>query len=379
MFIRVALTDLDTGVVTLLDDWRLGMEVGAFSGTARPGTYRVTAQRNYVDGAPELPSGQVLLASSLTIAGPTSDLALDVATVPVSGVVTVNGGKLTLGTVDFASDVFIRVALTDVETGVVTMLDDWHLGMEVGAFSGTARPGTYRVTAQRNYVDGAPELPSGQVLLASSLTISGPTGDIALDVPTVPVSGVVTANGAKLTLGTVDFASDVFIRVALTDVETGVVTMLDDWHLGMEVGAFSGTARPGTYRVTAQRNYVDGAPELPSGQVLLASSLTISGPTGDIALDVPTVPVSGVVTANGAKLTLGTVEFASDVFIRVRLTDVATGVVTFLDDWHLGMAVGAFAGVVRPGTYRVTVGRNYADGAPELPSGEALMIDAIAL
>ncbi len=101
------------------------------------------------------------------VGGDRTALALDWATVPVSGVVTVNGTKLTLGTVDFASDVFIRVALTDLDTGVVTLLDDWRLGMEVGAFSGTARPGTYRVTAQRNYVDGAPELPSGQVLLAS--------------------------------------------------------------------------------------------------------------------------------------------------------------------------------------------------------------------
>ena len=328
-----------------------------FDGLVYPGTYRVRVRGT----SSNLPIEPYVVLPQLTVQGDVTNLALDVATHRVSGVVTMNGQRPTSTCSSVAR---AHVDLREPTLGYTLSIPVPCNGATTPfVFDGFVYPGTYRVTVR----GASSNLPSEAYVVAPQLTVSGALSGLAFDVVTHRVSGVVTMNGVQPTSSC--------SSVARAQVELREPTL--GYNLSIPVpcnGAttpfsFDGFAFPGTYEVRVRGS----SSNIPSQASVVVPQLPVSGQVSGLALDVVTHRVTGVVTMNGQRPTS-------------TCSSVARAHLDFLDaarGYNLEIPVpcnGAttpftFDGLVYPGTYEVRV-RGHSSSIP----GESyLLVERIAI
>ncbi len=344
----------------------------AFSGPVYPGTYRVSVKGLSENGfhLSNLPLDAYVAESALVIGGDLNGKVLDVKTVQFSGQLTLNGmapsngadclsqpgaSKASIDLSETTKGYYFRLPMSCADAGF--------------AVSGTIYPGTYRVTLQGLSENGAnfSNLPLGLYLADSALTISADVSGKVFDLKTVQFAGKVTFNG--MIPGTSpDCASQPSAskaRVTLLDFDHGYTFYLPIACAASDF-AFSGTIYPGTYRVTVQGLAENGHifSNLPMALYVADPALGIPADVSGKIYDVKTVQFAGQVTLNGATPTNGPdcASQPSASKASVNLKDVNLG-----QSFRLSMLCAdtgfAFSGAVYPGTYRVTVQSDFANGA----------------
>jgi hypothetical protein len=251
---------------------------GSFSMRVAPGTYRVIAYAN-TSYATTAPDGTFIIDKAFSVSGARSDLAFDVATVPVSGVLTFDGAPAMsssstcsqLATVHFLGDfVLDDGVLGDIGLGTGSSVSQYlPCSQKSGAFSTRLVPGTWKVTGYANtsYATNAPE---GTFVLVKDLSVSGAQTGLALDATTVPIAGQLEFDGVPPSSSSSSCSQ--LATVHFTSAEGASFTQyipcsVKDGHYALRVA-------PGVYRVTAYVN-TSYAEDAPDGTFVLAERLSI--------------------------------------------------------------------------------------------------------
>ncbi|MBL8956965.1 MAG: hypothetical protein JNK82_39700 [Myxococcaceae bacterium] len=322
-----------------------------FSGAVFPGTYKVTVGGNSANGSSLPPQPQTVQAA-LVVSANTTGLTYDVRTHTVSGTVTQNGMVPTGGTCSSSPRGYVTLA--DAAQGYSFTFDIPCMGSPA-TFAGAVYPGTYKVTVAGNSANGS-SLPAQAQAVQQMLAVSADVTGLAFDVRTHTVSGTVTQNGMVPTGGTCSSSPRGY--VVLTDAAQGYRFTLDIPCMGAPA-TFSGAVFPGTYKVTVGGNSANGSSLPPQAQTV-QPMLVVSADTAGLAYDVRTFTVSGTVTQNGTVPTGGTCTSSPRGY--VALTDAAQGYSFSLPIPCMG-SPATFSGAVYPGTYKVTVSGNSANGS----------------
>jgi hypothetical protein len=318
-----------------------------------------------VTGVPcTCPSGYSCDPQGVCVGGDGQKLAIDVKTVSVAGVVTLNGAApSTLPSCNPSpSTAKATVHLTDAARGYRF---DLPVSCSSATFdwSGVVFPGTYAVTVtgDSNYSS----LPAQAFVANPALTVTADVQKVALDVKTASVGGTVTLDGAApMTLAACsgnDTAAKATVHLA--DKTNGYAFDLDVPCAANDF-AWGGVIFPGTYAISVagDRNYTD----LPETPFLANASLAVSGNAANTTLAVKTATVSGTIALNGVVPT-STCPAASPSYTMamVHLSDVKQG---YQFDLPVPCSQTDFTwtGAVYPGTYAVSV--DSGDGYSDLPA-----------
>lgn len=295
-----------------------------FSGVVYAGSYVVTVTGQNSD----LPNQTFRPGLSLDVGAPVADLALDVTAHPVAGTVTLNGAAPAA----CIGAIWGQVSMYEAKKGYSFNVDVPCAGGAF-AFAALLYPGTYGVWVSFN---------GGEyILVTRALEVAGPADGVSFDAVATefPVSGTIAVNGDLPGCDPTASHGEVHLDDLLADVS---VTLPYDC-----VGAFSGTAPAGTYRIS-----VAG---ILAGVYIAPTSLVVSGPVAGMRVDVPTRRVAGSVTSNGASPNPSGACAAGALAGHVEFVDPETQV-----DFTFPARCGAagdvtFEGDVYPGTYDVNV------------------------
>jgi len=384
-FLRVTFREQKKGyTITMLKRCSDKPHDFSFEGQVFPGTYKVSVS-GYTTGYSNLPTTPQVIYDALSLTAPKSGLVLDMKTVPVSGVVTMNGNAPTFGPYckSTSSTRFLRVTFAEMKKGyTITLLKRCSDKPHDFSFEGLVYPGTYKVSAS-GYTSGYSNLPTTAQVIYDSLAITAPRSGLVLDVKTVPVSGVVTLNGKAPTFGPYckSTSSTRFLRVTFQELKKGYyIDLLKRCSDKPHDFSFEGQVFPGTYRVSAA-GYTSGYSSLPTTRQVIYDSLTITAPKSGLVLDVKTVPVSGMVTLNGKTPTFGPYckTTSSTRFLRVRFQEMKKGYsIEFRKRCSDKPHDFSFEGQLFPGTYKVYAG-GYTAGYSSLPTTGQVIYDALTI
>lgn len=242
-----------------------GVSDGSFTARVAPGTYRVIAARS--DSHTSFPDATMVVERALGVAGPRSDLSFALATVGVSGVVTVDG-RAPIASSGCSGD-HVRVTFTD--DGGASFSTRIPCDVSTGAFTARVAPGSYRVLAARS--DSHTTFPEATVTLARGLRVDAAMPTLALDVATVPVAGTLTVDG-RAPASSSGCSGD-HVRVTLLDGDGA--TFSTRIACGAVDGRFGLRAAPGTYRLLAARS--DSHTTFLDGTVTLVNALEVRAPS----------------------------------------------------------------------------------------------------
>ncbi len=360
---RVTLRETTLGYSFTTNLQGCGNTAATFSMTVYPGTYQVM-----VNGLnSNLPGATFVATTAVVVNGAVADLAVDVKTSPVSGIVTLNGAN----PVSDSSSCAVTATDTSFPRGVVTLTETttgasfptYLQGCTdaTATFSVAVYPGTYKVTV----VGESSDLPFAPYTANSALVVNGEVPNLTFDVKTNLVSGTVTLNGANPVSNSTSCPvtspnNDIGFQrgtVSLTETTTGASFAATLQGCTNTTATFSTVVYPGTYKVTV----TGGASDIPVATYLANSALTVNGAVANLALDVKTSSISGTVTLNGANpvstasscaVTATGTSFARGV---VRLTDTTTSVTFAANLQGCTNTTATFSMTVFPGTYLVTV------------------------
>lgn len=315
-----------------------------------------------VTGVPcTCPSGYTCDPNGVCIGGNGQMIGIDVKTVNVAGVVTLNGAApSTLPQCNNApSTAKATVHLIDAARGYRFDLPV-PCSSSTFAWSGVVFPGTYAlsVTGDSNYSS----LPEQAFVANPALTVTADAANVPLDVKTASVGGTVTLNGAAPMTLAACTGNDTAAKatVHLSDATDGYQFDLDVPCSAADF-AWGGVVYPGKYvvSVAGSRSFTD----LPEAPFVANAALTIGGNTANQVLAVKTVTVSGTVTLNGAAPT-ASCPAADPAYTKatVHLADVKQG---YAFDLPVPCSQTDFSwsGAVYPGTYAISVdgGNGYSD------------------
>jgi hypothetical protein len=286
------------------------------------------------------------------VGGDPAALALDVETVPLSGVLTVDG-RPPVATSGCAGD-HVRIRFTEgplpkgwFDPVVATLLDARiACGVSTGTFSTRLPAGKYRVLASRS--DSSTTFPDATFVVDGAFSPAAGAPPVAWDVTTVPVSGRLTVDGRPPEASS-SCAGD---QVRLTFVDARGATFTSSIDCGVSDGSFSARVAPGTYRVLASRS--DSSTTFPDATFVVDGAFTVSGPATGLAWDLTTVAVSGRLTVDG-RAPAATSACVGD-HVRIAFTDQAGA--TFTSKIACSVSDGSFSARVAPGTYRVLASRS---------------------
>ncbi|MCO4763386.1 MAG: hypothetical protein KC502_17850, partial [Myxococcales bacterium] len=356
----------------------------AFETVVFPGTYKVSAS-GYTAGYSNLPTTPQVIYDSLTLTKPTSGVTLNVTTVPVSGVVTLNGKTPQFGQYcdKNSSSRYMRVRFSEVKKGYsFEVLRRCNSAPHNFAFETVVFPGTYRVSAS-GYTAGYSNLPTTPQVIYENLTLTKPTSGVTLNVTTVPVSGVVTLNGKTPQFGQYcdKNSSSRYMRVRFSEVKKGYsFEILRRCNSTPHNFSFETVVFPGTYKVTAS-GYTAGYSNLPTTPQIIYDNLTLTKPTSGVTLNVTTVSVAGVVTLNGKVPQFGQYcdKNSSSRYMRVRFSEVKKGYsFEILRRCNSAPHDFSFSTVVYPGVYQIRVS-GYTSGYSNLPTTMQTIVDKLEI
>jgi hypothetical protein len=340
---------------------------GSYAGMIFAGRYDVSFQTRpnvVVPGLPPPPTARAALATDVLVQGASNvGLDFDLATVRVSGTITVQGAPLPDSTALRGTVGFVNRA-----TGLHTTLSVSATGP--ASFTGTLLAGTYDVGYQFDFNGNLGVLPAngGSRRLATGLAITA-NATLAYDLPVVMVSGTITAGGGELpsSPGVATRGSVVF-----RDRESGGSSSLSLGATGP--GAFAGNLFAGQYDVDFQTGSDPAVVGLPSpGRTRLASRLAIGGATAAqtaLTWDLKVIAIGGTLTLDGAALpdSAGLTSRGS-VFFRDKLTGGER-------ELPLGASgAGTFAGSAFAGAFDVSLMTARDDKLIALPLAASIDLD----
>jgi hypothetical protein len=340
-----------------------------FSAQLPADTYTVTVAD---DGATysNLPTGTFVVNPALAVTGPQSNLGLDLRTVPVSGVIQLNGQTPQVGpscsgnpTATMANAWFYSdtgsVARAPIPCSATTF-----------SFSTRLPTGTWRAVVSD---DGSTysNLPTGSFVVNPNLAISASTTGVTLNLVACDVSGSIQVNGQTPLPGpscsgspTATMANVLFVGDTGSTARVAIPCSASNFTWATKLQA-------GTWKVSVSD---DGATysNLPPGAFVVRPALQVSGPTTNLSLALSVVNLSGAVRLDnqtpsvGASCsgsptaTMANVYFSSDSgsLARVRIPCSATNFdfSTQLppDTWHVLIADdGATYSNLPTGTFEV--------------------------
>lgn len=275
----------------------------SFTARLFPGAYRVSV---FASGLVELPSVPVMIGlqglalpalADLPVSGPATGVMLNVVTVPTQLTITVNGAAPTNTSMNPRN---ITLFASDTATGALTSFIARCAGGATGVpcpLTATARlpPGPHRIVRLSNSL--FPELPIGADVHVDSpvFTVAAAQATHTIDLAPLTVRGTLTVNG-DAGVGT----STQTATVGFSPVDGGSTlgAFLQCPQSGRCESNFSTRVFPGAYRVTVRADVMEGFPR--SGTFVVAPALAVTPAMAPLAIDVPTVRVSGRVLVNGA-------------------------------------------------------------------------------
>ncbi|MDB4970025.1 MAG: hypothetical protein JWN44_5714 [Myxococcales bacterium] len=305
-----------------------------------------------VTGVPcTCPTGYSCDAQGVCTGGNGAAIGIDVKTVSVAGVVTLNGAApATLPSCNpnpTASKATVH--LVDVARGYSFDLPV-PCSTTSFAWSGVIFPGTYKVTVtgDSNYSS----LPIDSFVANAQLDVKADAQNVALDVKTAQIGGTLTLNGAAPTTDATCTGNPNAAKatVHLYDATNG-------YHFDLDVPcssttfAWGGVVFPGTYAlsVDGDRNYTN----VPATAFIANKSLAVTGTVASQAIDVKTVTAAGTLTLNGAVPTATCPASSTAAKATVHLSDAKQG-------YHFDLPIPcsqtgfAWSGSIYPGTYKVS-------------------------
>ncbi len=265
-FGKVLVRDAQTRSLTMLGDTR----DQTYSARLIPGTYDLMFSHG---------SGNTVPANVLTafrrdvpimVSGP---LDMDVPTVSVTGIFTVNGAP-TPGSVNDSGYIY----LVDPDTGSKLLLGSTRFGHYQRALI----PGAYDVVYEQISAISMPANLSARFLAGVQFVADG-TNDI--NIPVVEISGAFLVNGVPAPNNSLDFAN-----IQLRQGE-------DTVYLGQtRFGHFSVRVIPGTYNVNFES--LSSGSIMPANTNAVIASVVIAGPTV-FDINIPAVDFAADVRFNG--------------------------------------------------------------------------------
>jgi hypothetical protein len=229
--------------------------------------------------------------------GDITKIGIDVKTVNVSGVITLNGAAPTTNPSCDADPAAPKatVTLTDVARGYKFALPV-ACSSTMFAWSGVVFPGTYSVSVVGE--SDMSNLPNQAFIPNPALTIAAEAKNVALDVKTATVSGSITLNNMAPISNATACQPDTTASVAtvhFSDVADGYAFDLDV-PCSSTGYTWSGSIFPGTYAVTVAGK--DGFTNLPTATFTFNNALQVAGALSNQVIAVTTKNVGGNVTLN---------------------------------------------------------------------------------
>jgi len=287
----------------------------AFSTTMFAGDYRVTLVPNGADYQNVLPDQDIVLSESETLTQNRS-LAYNVATISVSGTVTLNGAQMPANTLNQYYDRgYIR--FVDTVSGSTISFPQGVSGS--ADYTGYLFAGSYRVLLSPTASDYQNVLPYILHELEAGATFGADTTR-NWNVSTAEVKGVITLDGAQMPANTLNQYYDRgYVRFA--DAATG-----DSFSFPIGItGLAEYTARvfTGVYKVDLVPTSADYQNVLPDINKRLDDALTV---TADMTKHFPveTVSLTVSVTLNGAQMPANTLNAYYD-RAWLRFSNTASG------------------------------------------------------
>ena len=206
--------------------------------------------------------------------------------------------------------------------------------------------------------------PNGYTCGADGVCSGGIETQLAINVPTVTVSGSIIVNGATPMLNSscATYPNETTANVTFVEQSHGYSFTFGSLCSDPTFG-FSGTIYPGTYQVS-----VSGTSwaNVPQANYVAIASVGISSNTANIAVNVPTVTVAGNIMVNGVPPTLNG--------SCATYPNETTANVTFVEQTHgYSFTLGSlcsdanfgFSGTIYPGTYQVSVSGTSWSNVPQ--------------
>jgi hypothetical protein len=325
---RIELRSKTLGVVELGH-----LHEGGYSRWVVPGVYDVHYVHVAGDQVPRNPDTVLVEDVSLVAA---TDLDIDVPTAAVSGDITLNGAAP-------PASVYERgeIRLRDRTTKATLTAGS----STAGAYSVLVVAGLYDVTYHRAIGGGLVPV-NGDAVLVEEVAADGPTS-LDVDIPAVERTGTFTINGALAPASVYENAT-----VSLRDTRTGDVFPLGQTrHQSYEV-----VLVPGTYDVIY--SHLIGSTIVPRNEAAVVAKGVVLTTGGELAIDIPTVEVTGAVSLDGAA-------FPQSIYNRARIHLQGAGA----DAFPIASSDEAtYAARVVPGTYSLVYQKLISTGVvPENP------------
>jgi hypothetical protein len=306
------------------------------------------------------PSGFSCNGTSTTCGGgDVTALSLNVPSVPVSGVITLNGDTPTSTCNSVIGD---KATITFTTDQVLTHTSIACTTGSSFAFSYYMLPDTYGIQVNGEMFSN---LPNGQVGFPS-LKVEKPITDLVLNVTTQKLAGTVTVNGGPAK-GCASGQTAGYLQFCLT-ASSEPTTLPIVCGSGGAL-SFSGAVPRGTHRVSIVGS---GGANLPLTPTVVSPAMVVQSDQLALAWDVASVAVAGVITQNGSAPT----STCSD-------PDLTRASITFTENATQSQAsVGiscaamgfAFSAYISPGTYSVSV----QSTGSSLPTAEYMVNSALA-
>jgi hypothetical protein len=333
---------------------------GAFATRLAPGTYHVVATRSITGTS--FPDAAVIVQRSFQVSGPSTGLKWNVATVPVSGALTIDGLAPVPTTSSSCSGSQVNLGFIDDLGGSYSAT----IGCDsTGTFATRLAAGTYHVVATRAIT--ATSFPNASVVVQRSFQVAAATTGLKWNVATVPVSGTIAIDGLAPIPTTSSSCSGSQVNVSFIDDLGGSYSA----SVGCDSsGAFATRVAAGTYHVVASRAIT--ATSFPDATVVMQHSFQVSAAATGLAWNVATIPVSGTLAIDGLPPVAGTGCSGGQVNITFRDADGGQYSSSIPCD-----STGVFAARLAPGTYRVLADRAITNTS--FPDATISLVSAITV
>lgn len=313
---------------------------GTYVAHVAPGSYDVFYSSVAPVPTPDAPANRLAFLKRVGVAAnDTTRLDIDVPVTSVAGGITINGAPL-------AADDLVSLSLRNADGDIVPIA--WK---SQGSFSARVVPGTFDLFFTADLVADDSRTPTNQLarIARNVVLTAGAAAKLDVDVPSAPVTGAVVITGLP--------AGDEDAGILVLRNATG-----DTVRVALTNGASYGTyVVPGTYDL-----YVSGASgpaSLANQNARLRTGVAIA-PAGTVLnIDVPSVPVEGVIRIDGLP---PETEDSAYLVLRNAAGDQA------LILWN---ADGGYSVRVVPGTYDLFYSQGRAATSP-VPANQLARLQA---
>jgi hypothetical protein len=293
---------------------------GTYEARVLPGSYEVVYEG--LTGADVAPANTRAIVSTI-YAQKNRPLEhhVDIPTIVIAGDITFNGAPAPADPTDDGFVVLRHPAGDEVVLGLTS----------TGAYSRRVIAGSYEMYyVQDTSRQNAPRNTNAR--LKDIVAEAGVVGDV--DIPSVAVSGAITLAGA--TPPTSDYEDG---HVFLRNLDTGDSVLLGNTR----DGGYAAPVVPGQYEIVYVADDAAGPLPINTGAVIGDASI-VQGEPVDLAIDVPTLVLTGGVTVDGGAAPMTAVDIGNLFLVDAHTKDQL---------WLGNTFQGQYAQVITPGDYLV--------------------------